>query len=147
MPNWCEGALRIKGKTENIVKMVLECMIPVDMIGNEMPRLENDGGVIRSDFDCWIKGTHRGFAEAFELWIDDDEESVVAIKTKFAWDVSAKELSLISKQYELDLRLYAFEAGMEFNRDIEIIHGEITKDNEITFDDYTWGCICPIAGG
>lgn len=75
------------------------------------------------------------------------EESVVAIKTRFAWDVSAKELSLISKQYELDFRLYAFEAGMEFNRDIEIIHGEIKKDYEITFDDYKWECVCPNVGG
>ena len=30
---------------------------------------------------------------------------------------------------------------------IEIIDGEITKDEEVKFDDYNWDCICPNIGG
>ena len=36
---------------------------------------------------------------------------------------------------------------MCFNQIIEIIDGEITKDEEVKFDDYNWDCICPNIGG
>lgn len=45
------------------------------------------------------------------------------------------------------MRIHAFECGMCFNQIIEIIDGEITKDEEIKFDDYNWDCICPNVGG
>ena len=45
------------------------------------------------------------------------------------------------------MRIHAFERGMCFNQIIEIIDGEITKDEEVKFDDYNWDCICPNVGG
>lgn len=53
----------------------------------------------------------------------------------------------ISKKYNVDLKIYAFEKGMEFNRDIEIHKGRIIKDNKIEFKDYEWECINPLIGG
>lgn len=51
------------------------------------------------------------------------------------------------KKYGVDMRIHAFERGMQFNQIIEIIDGKITKNEEITFDDYYWDCICPTVGG
>lgn len=45
------------------------------------------------------------------------------------------------------MKIYGFEKGMQFNRNVEIINGEILKDEEINFDDYKWECICPNIGG
>ena len=45
------------------------------------------------------------------------------------------------------MKIYGFEKGMQFNRDVEIVDGEILKDEEINFDDYNWECICPNMGG
>lgn len=49
--------------------------------------------------------------------------------------------------YDIDIKIYAFEAGMEFNQDIEIIKGKIIKDDEIKFENYQWECIEPNLGG
>lgn len=55
MPNWCEGILRVKGKTENIVKMVIECLVPVDLFGNTIGSLKNDGGIIGTSHNVGSK--------------------------------------------------------------------------------------------
>lgn len=46
-----------------------------------------------------------------------------------------------------DMKIHAFEMGMEFNQVIEIIDGKIVKDEELHFKDYQWDCICPKLGG
>lgn len=70
-----------------------------------------------------------------------------ALDTEFAWGISAEELLNSCKQYNVDMRIHAFERGMCFNQIIEIIDGKITKDEEVEFDDYNWDCICPNIGG
>ena len=45
------------------------------------------------------------------------------------------------------MRIYAFERGLEFNLEIEIIDRKITKDSYFEFQDYVWECICPDIGG
>lgn len=47
----------------------------------------------------------------------------------------------------MDIRLYGFERGMEFNQEVIIENGEIVKDEEIKFDDYDWECVMPHLGG
>lgn len=37
-----------------------------------------------------------------------------------------------------------YEKGLEVQQEIEIIDGEIVKDEEITYDDYKWDCPCPM---
>ena len=51
------------------------------------------------------------------------------------------------QKYDVDMKLYAFEKGMEFNQDILIVGGQILRDNTIKFEDYDWECICPTLGG
>lgn len=151
MPNWCEGALRIRGKKENIIRFMLEGLEPVDVFGDEIANMEIDNDyIIPECCQCWIKGTRRGFVEFDEFYLDnykDGEVISVALDAKFAWGIDAKELQKACKKYSVDMRIYAFERGMAFNQIIEIIDGKVTKNEELRFDDYIWDCICPKMGG
>lgn len=99
---------------------------------------------------CWIKGTYRGFVVDSHVYFDDlkdEDTTTIGLDTEFAWGISAEELLNSCKQYNVDMRIHAFERGMQFNQIIEIIDGKITKDEEVEFDDYDWDCICPNLGG
>lgn len=151
MPNWSEGCLKVRGVTANVKKFILEGLKPVDFFGTELPKLElSDIEDVESDKDCWIEGTTRGFVE--NLYVDfsfdeDDEIFTAVLDAKFAWAADAEELLALCKKYSVNMKLYAFEKGGEFNQDILIVDGEIRKDEEIKFEDYNWECICPTLGG
>lgn len=151
MPNWCEGTLKVRGKVKDIKKFVVEGLKPVNLFGTTLGALEFDEfDCVSSKSDCYIENTYRGFVENLYVEIyeeDDEDDDVIFFDVKFAWDVNAKELLKLCKKYKVDMKIYAFERGAEFNRDIEIIDGEIIKDEEIQFDDYRWECICPSMGG
>lgn len=150
MPNWCRGTLRVRGTKEDLTKFVLEGLSPVTYIGQDLEPLKMDDlGCIDCE-RCWIKGTHRGFVVDSHVYFDDledEEETTIGLETEFAWGISAEELLKSCKKYGVDMRIHAFECGMCFNQIIEIIDGEITKDEEVKFDDYNWDCICPNVGG
>lgn len=67
--------------------------------------------------------------------------------TKFAWTIHVEQLLEISKKYNIDLKIYAFEREMEFNLDIEVSKGKVIKSEVIKFDNYMWDCIDPLSGG
>lgn len=99
----------------------------------------------------YIKNTSRFFLNPDFEYIDtyniDEEEQIIVINFKAAWSIKAEKLSEISKKYNIDFKIYAFEMGAQFNQDIEIIKGKIIKNENITFIDYAWECIDPIMGG
>lgn len=45
------------------------------------------------------------------------------------------------------MRLYGFERGEEFEKEIEVIDGKVTLNHEITYDDYRWESKMPFLGG
>lgn len=151
MPNWSKGCLKVRGKAVNVKKFILEGLRPVDFLGNTLPKLElSDFGDVESDKNCWIEGTTRGFVENLNVdfsFVEDDEIFTAMLDEKFAWGADAEELLALCKKYSIDMKLYAFEKGMEFNQDILIVDGEIRRDEEIKFEDYDWECICPTVGG
>ena len=151
MPNWCEGTLRIRGKKENIIRLMLEGLEPVDAFGNEIAKMEiDDDCIIPESSRCYIKGTFRGFVMFDEFYLDNYEDGEVistALDAEFAWGIDEEELQKVCKKCGVDMRIHAFERGMEFNQIIEIIDGEVTKNEELRFDDYIWDCICPKMGG
>ncbi len=149
MPNWCEGTLKVRGKKEDLIRFILECLKPVDYFGNLLPPLKMDEhNVIRYSDMCHIKGTHKGFVKRIWEFTDSfDEIETICLDAKFAWSINADDLLAICKEFNVDMKIYAFEMGMEFNQEIEIVSGEVIYDNEITFDDYDWECICPNMGG
>ena len=151
MPNWSEGCLKVRGKAVNVKKFILEGLKPFDFSGYEPCKLElSDIGEVETDKDCWIEGTTRGYVE--NLYVDfsdseDDETFTAVLDAKFAWVADAEELLALCKKYSVDMKLYAFEKGNEFNQDILIIRGLIFRDCRIEFEDYNWECICPTVGG
>lgn len=152
MPNWCEGTLRVRGRIKDLKRFILEGLEPVTYFGDTKGSLHFDEfDVCESDYDCYIKGTYRGFVENLNVYLDSDypQDNVetIALETRFAWGITAGDLREICSKYGVDMRIFAFEKGMQFNLDIEIIAGKITKDEEIKFDDYEWDCICPRLGG
>ena len=164
MPNWCEGNLKIRGKKENIIKFLTEGTslldgfwepkeIKPEIEVNDCDEIEikNIDKIKGIDF-LYIKGTRRHFIDPIENEIyihnTDEKEAVICLENfKEAWGIDTEALRVISKRYSIDFKIYAFESGMEFNQDIEIIKGKIVKDEEIKFKDYVWECIEPNIGG
>lgn len=151
MPNWCEGTLRVRGRIEDLRRFILEGLEPVDFFGRTRNALKfNEYDYCESDCDCYIKGTYRGFVEDLDVYLDSENDNsveTIAMETRFAWGITAEELRVICSKYGIDMRIYAFEKGMEFNLDIEIVGGEITKNEHIEFEDYAWECVSPRKGG
>lgn len=150
MPNWCAGDLRVRGTKENLIKFLLDGLNPIKNICNELEPLKiNENGEICGD-TCHIKGTHRGFVKGLDIYVDDLEDkrkSTIVLSVEFAWSIKPQDLLNVCREYEVDMKIHAFERGMQFNQIIEIIDGEITKEAEIRFKDYKWDCICPNIGG
>lgn len=153
MPNWCEGTLKVRGKIKDLKKFVLEGLKPVDILGNDKEPLKftdyDDWCELDIKNHCYIENTRRGFVESGYIYFDgdDDEIKIICLECKFAWSISAEELQKTCQKYGVDMNIYAFECGMEFNQHIEIVAGKIVKDMEIQFDNYSWECPCPNMGG
>ena len=66
---------------------------------------------------------------------------------KAAWDVESEPYIELSKAYNVDIKIEAFERGMEFSRYILIENGNLKEDKETKYDDYVWECVMPNLGG
>lgn len=147
MPNWCRGTLKVRGKKKNVIEFMLKGLKPVGP-GRllALNKFEN----IYSDETYWIENTYRGFVLGVDEFFSDYEDEdivIVALDSKFAWDIDQEGLLKTCIKYSVDMKIYGFERGMQFNRNVEIVNAEIIKDEEINFDDYEWECICPNIGG
>lgn len=159
MPNWCEGSLKLRGKLENVKKFFLkglkcyECSRKnfsqtIDENTIELEEDSEDEVCIRINKTAHILGTRRAFIENTDIELVPERGlTTVAVNVKQAWYMCAEEFLEIAKKYNIDIRLYGFERGGEFNQEIIIENGEIIKDDEIKFDDYVWECPMPELGG
>lgn len=154
MPNWCEGTLKVRGTKEDIKRFLIEAVNPVGFLGDEVePKtIQEDQWefTLKSKHHFHIKGTHRNFIESnieFHFDTDDDIKICVIENFKAAWGIEPEPLAKLSKEYNIDFKIYAFERGKEFNLDLEIHKGDIVKYEEIEFQDYQWECISPHLGG
>lgn len=150
MPNWIEGVLKIRGDREHLLKFLNEGLDAVEGGSSSDWKISTD----HEDLYVHIKsahivGTRRGFFENTneDIYFNDDGVFVMCLDTQFAWNVDVDALVALSKKTGVDFRFYGFERGMQFNREIEILQGELTEDRTITFDDYEWECIDPKKGG
>jgi len=157
MPNWCEGTMKVRGTKEEVKKFLLEALNPLpDGLLGQIPvekEVEEDEWelMIRTKTGFHIKGTHRNFIEnniCFEFAEEETNSEICVLEGfKAAWGIDPAPLAVLSKTYNVDIKIYAFERGMEFNQDVEIHKGELIKNVEIEFDDYKWECINPNIGG
>ena len=151
MPNWCKGTLKVRGTKENLTKFILEALQPVGYMGEDLGKLSLNGyGNIHTEKTCWIENTRRGFVDGVEIELsnyEDDEILIGIFDARFAWGIDSSELLATCIKYHVDMKIHAFERGMEFNQVIEIVDGKIVKDEELLFKNYIWDCICPELGG
>ena len=100
----------------------------------------------------WFKNASRCYFES-DIYIDLEDDGDEALITanlgelRSAWGVDTEPLTDISKRYNLDFRIYAYEKGMRFNVDFEVHKGEVIRCDETKFKDYIWECTNPNIGG
>lgn len=163
MPNWCSGDLKVRGKYKDIKEFLSKELF---VLGGNILKREYKEPVIEED-SCgitvgvygdglWFRNAYRSFFEDnIEIYVDcyDEEKREDMIITanlgelQTAWGTDTNALTELSKKYNLDFKIYAYERGMEFNIDYEVHKGEVIKNNEIKFDDYVWECTNPEIGG
>ena len=172
MPNWAEGILKVRGTKKEVMNFLENGLRALDF-GHQIVKVlaETSGEKVKQrepnqitfDIDDWetkvsapegfhIKGTRRAFIEGdisfYHEEIEDDEKFVLVIDNfKQAWGVDPNDYIQISVDYGIDIRIHAYELGMEFNQHITIENGVITQNEEIQFDDYNWECPHPNLGG
>lgn len=146
MPNWCEGILKVRGPLENIRRFM---EWGIDYGPGELQIADYDDELefnITSSGECWIKGSNRHFVTNDE-YMHIYEEGTLFLHLKAAWNIDANDLLEVCQTYGIDMRVQAFERGMQFSQIVEIIGGKITKNEVIKYDDWDWECPCPTLGG
>ena len=171
MPNWAEGTLKIRGTKKDVMGFLENRLEAVDSAysiaealaehnGEPLKREPNKVVIEADEWDTtvtapegfYIKGTRRGLIEgtiSFDHSVIEEDEPFILIIDDFkhAWGVDPEPYIEISREHNLDIRIYVFERGMEFNQEIEIHKGEVIKAVDIRFDDYQWECLMPNLGG
>lgn len=162
MPNWCEGMLKIRGKQEDVFNLLAENLQVWKTIIIKEPKfdmrdeIDKEAIVINKEEESiWvkktahIKGTHRNFVEPNDInvWKGKDGNACIAIEFKGAWSIESEPYVKLAKEYNVDIKIEAFERGMEFSQYILIENGELKEDKEIEYDDYVWDCVMPNLGG
>ena len=163
MPNWCEGTLKVRGKFENIKRFCKEVFQVwdtkfdpengfVEVQNKEAITIETDTEDefwMRIERTAYIKGTHRNFIESnnVECYPSNIDNTIVFMEFKAAWDIEAEPYIKLSQEYGVDIRIYGFERGQEFNRELIVENGHLVKNEEITYSDYYWECPMPLMGG
>ena len=139
MPNWAEGSLKLRGKSENIASALKEMLL------NDTVTLEDkrDGALLifnNTDPYFYINGTRRAFIDKkqIEVWFEEEFLTVELDNFKQAWRAIPENYKKISSKFDVDIKIFTFECGMEFTQEIEISKGEIIKDICYEYDNYQW---------
>lgn len=161
MPNWCEGFLKIRGDRQNIKNFLLNGLIAYEWgirtnfeeipIKNSVElRCEYDDEIIIDiNYEAHITGTKRAFAMKDTVCIEsyDNRLPITTIKIKQAWNMKADDFLPLAKQYKVDFRLFGYEKGQEFTRDIIIENGIVKKDLTEGYENWNWECPLSELGG
>ena len=139
MPNWAEGTIKLRGKSENIAAALKE------MLSNDTVTLEDkwDGALLIFNTTAtyfYINGTRRAFINQKQIDVWFEEEFCIVELDNFiqAWSAIPENYQEISKKYDVDIKIFTFEQGFQFTQEIEIVDGEITKNETRKYDDYQW---------
>ena len=161
MPNWIEGKLKIRGDKKDMATFFKEEMREVEYqnvpVTNSIKiDIDKDGEFVIEKIDF----THRFKLKNARHYITESSidsfysccksvngKDVLVVGFEAAWLIDAEYFSEMSKKYDIDFKIYAFEQGKEFNQNLEVVAGKIIKDEVIEFDDYIWECIDPTIGG
>lgn len=171
MPNWSEGNIRIRGNWKNIMEFLKNELVYVgsdiktgDTIEFEpVVELTSYGEVIvskpkamedRKDSLGWtclyVKDTRRNFIEEIGgVYLDQHKETTILFldECRAAWGFQSEPYLEKARKHDVDIKIIAYECGMEFKQVIEIVDGEIVQDEDITYEDWDWEAEWPNMGG
>ena len=140
MPNWAEGSLKLRGKKENIAQALKYMFCTADNV-----EIEEDLEIGWFELTTtapyfYINGTRRAIIQNNKLsfWLDDDYLVIEINDFNQAWAVEPENYQKISSKFDVDIKIFTFECGMEFTQEIEISKGEIIKNSCYKYDDYRW---------
>lgn len=141
MPNWAEGTIKLRGKADNITS-ALKYMLAEDKGVTVEEKYDGQVLVFKSaNSYFYINGTRRAFikGDTIEIWLYDDLPIIEIQDFKQAWAAIAENYQEISSKFDVDIKIFTFEMGMEFTQEIEISKGDIVKDicND-DFSNYSW---------
>ena len=84
--------------------------------------------------------TRRAFIEKeqIEVWLEEEFCIFELDNFKQAWRAIPENYQEISSKFDVDIKIFTFECGMEFTQEIEISKGKIIKNVCYGYDDYQW---------
>ena len=139
MPNWAEGTIKLRGRTENIASALKYMFCDNTVTAKEYRDWETLIFETTAPY-FYINGTRRGFIEtdSLEFLLDKDFLIIELQDFKQAWAATAKNYQEISSKFDVDIKIFTFEKGMKFTQEIEISKGNIIKDICNKFSNYEW---------
>ena len=159
MPNWIKGTMKLRGKREDIYRFFKNGLDPSNWPKPEdrENQVIDESGENYLDFsfknEPHIAGTRRAFITDDNAFMEDDD-GIVCVNVKQAWAFDAgreaKDLEnwkAISDKYNIDIKLFGIECGMQFTQEIIIIRGRRPIVNERQYEDWDWECPFPNMGG
>lgn len=164
MANYCKGYLKVRGKYEDIKRFFEEGFSAWDQESEAM-QVKRYTVEEHPQYDCFtidvsgippsIIGFGRnecdfeGVCAEFAVTGKTGLDYLSMFLVECAWRVNAEDLREISKKFNLDLRIHAFECGAEFEQIIEAHKGAIIKNEVVSYRgrDYYWECSNPTWGG
>ena len=161
MPNWCVGDLKIRGEYGKIKEFITQEFFIEEVSAFKVKCnnvvINDDRGIKIDVGECgmWLKRTRAVIKKDIDVWLsfknkENREKEIVTVnlgELKSAWGIDVELLTTLSFKYQIDIKIYAYECGMEFNVDFEVHKGEIIKCKEIKFEDYQWECTNSNLGG
>ena len=139
MPNWAKGSLKLRGKSENIASALKEMLLS----NTVTLEVEYNGDLLifnSKDPYFYINGTRRAFInqKQIEVWLEEEFCTVELDNFEQAWSAILENYQEISSKFDVDIKIFTFECGMEFTQEIEISKGKIIKIVCNEYDDYQW---------
>lgn len=164
MANWCEGNIRFRGTKENIKKFIENEIVYVVLRENDTeevkPQIEESEyeivlyppeGEMRDSF--YFRNTWRNFifAGSVEIyWPDaEEDEEIVVVLDDFnsAWGFHEQGWAEHAKKYNIDIRMFGIEQGMQFSQTMTATRDGNIVNNLEHYDDWNWECPFPNMGG
>lgn len=137
MPNWCEGVMKLRGSKDNILRFLKEGFEP--SYKNSVIEIDEFGEEVNITNVNYIKNTSRAFVdEQYFYIIEAGDSTIVSIKMRQCWDFAAAEFVEIAKKFNLDVRLFGWERGMRFSREVLIVDNNVIKDRTYKYSDWDW---------
>ena len=170
MPNWIEGTIRFRGSKESIKKFVTEglslCGInsgdkKIEINYEEDDYIEICISQVLNEKESknqyprrlHILHTRRNFVDGDmnDICIHKNKnrgDFVLVLNFRGAWAIDTDGLTLVAKEYKIDIRVNGYERGMEFEQLFEVNrNGTVRCDSVIQYEDYEWECTMPLLGG